>query len=400
MIHSVILLLPSFVSLFWTVTLFLRRKDNTRTQNYWIVALGLMGVSTYIWSVYFSGITDYRLFYKVELLEGFTTLLLIPFLQYGFKTLTNEKPLGWKDALWLLPAFLIGGSMSILYIIMGDTQAAEYLRQVATHQEDMSDFSGIIYRVHYYISGPIYTLVIFTQILMVLFMATKRIIKHRHRLNELFSSPEGKSVHHWSLLIGLYLILLLSLVTYRGRFFYTNSLFIEVTMCIWGILIYFMGYHMLRLNYTADEVASDLARADREAAEHGYAPVEGGQDLPDTSEETAAKRQVLIVALGYQMDHNKIYLQTDLRLIDLARAMRTNRTYLSRLINDEYECSFSEYINARRVIHAQQLVLASPLLSQDEVAAQSGFLYTSSFSRIFKQHVGITFRDWRKEQGL
>ncbi len=401
MSHSVILLLPTFMSLFWAVTLFLRRKENWRAQNYWIVALLLMGVSTYIWSLYFSGINDYHLFYKLELLEGFTTLLLIPFLHYGFKTLTEEKPFGWKDALWLLPALLIGGSMTILYLIMGDEQAAEYIREVATHKEDETAFSGAIYQIHHLISVEIYALVVFGQILIVLFMATKRLIGHRHRLRELFSSLDGKSVHHRALLVGLYLVLLLSLVTYRGRFHYADSLFIEVVMLIWGVLIYYMGYHTLRLNYTADAVASDLARADQEAAEHGYALIGGGQNLlPETNEEAAAKRRELIALLHYQMDKNKIYLQKELRLVDLARVIRTNRTYLSRLINDEYQCSFSDYINAKRVEHAQQLVIASPGMSQDEIAYQSGFQYTSSFSRIFKQHVGITFRDWRKEQGL
>ena len=77
-------------------------------------------------------------------------------------------------------------------------------------------------------------------------------------------------------------------------------------------------------------------------------------------------------------------------------SMKKNRTYISRLINQEYQCSFSDFINQKRIEFAQELIHTHPELTQEQIAEKVGFTHASSFSRAFKQQVGQTFREWYK----
>jgi AraC family transcriptional regulator len=59
-----------------------------------------------------------------------------------------------------------------------------------------------------------------------------------------------------------------------------------------------------------------------------------------------------------------------------------------------------QYLIARRVERAQQLLQADGDLSQAEIAAQAGFSDQSQFSRHFKRIVGVTPRQFRKSAGI
>ncbi len=360
-----------------------------------------MGVSTFIWSIYFAGVHDYSLFYKLELIEGISTLLLLPSLNFGFRALTHEQSLGWKDYIWLLPAVIIGGGMCILYLLMGDTQATAYIREIAETQ-GTGNFTAPVFQIHQLLSVYIYAFVVFGQVLLVLIVATVYLVRYRHRLDQFFSNLEGKSLENQrALLVGLYLVLVLALVTYRGRFQYHEvNWSIQLIMLLWGILIYYMGHHIYRLRYTADNLVSDLKEADQEAVKQGVFPDEEKVSGMDTDQnENRKKHQKLLDSFTQEMDEHSVYLRKDLRLTELALLMHTNRTYLSNFISAEFGCSFSDYVNGRRIEHAQNLIRADYTLTEEQVTEQSGFTHTSSFSRVFKQQTGVTFREWRKKNG-
>lgn len=96
------------------------------------------------------------------------------------------------------------------------------------------------------------------------------------------------------------------------------------------------------------------------------------------------------------IEEEKIFLQNNLRREDLAHLLKTNRTYIADLIREEYQCGFSELINAKRIEYARELIRLHPGIAQEQLASKSGFTNTSTFSRTFKQYTGITFREYQK----
>lgn len=390
-----LLFLPSFCCLFWVVTLLVRRRNRNRSQNLWILLAALMGVSTYTWGISFSHINNYSAFYKLELLEAFTTLLLLPLLFFGFKSMTDEKPFRWIDYLWFLPAVLIGGSMGLLYIAMGDEQASAYVCDMARNQGKLTAFTGPVYRIHHCISTTVYSLLIVLQMVYLLIYSTICMVRYRRRLSDFFSNLRGKSIENGrAMLVLLYLLLVLSLVTFRGRFHYNEfSLHIAGIMLAWSGIIYAMGYNISRLRYTADQFARDLKASDEAAAIQEAAT----ESLSGNTDTGMSLRERLLPGLERVMQQEQVFLNKELRLDEVARMVNSNRTYVSRLIHDEYGCNFSEFINRKRVEYARQTARQNPNFTQECIAGMSGFSHSSSFSRAFKQYSGMTFREFQKQ---
>ena len=81
---------------------------------------------------------------------------------------------------------------------------------------------------------------------------------------------------------------------------------------------------------------------------------------------------------------NKPYVDPDLRITDMARAMHTNRSYLSAFINREYGVNFCRYINRLRLRELERLY-ASPKRAETtniELVLMAGFSSYRSYLRV------------------
>lgn len=85
----------------------------------------------------------------------------------------------------------------------------------------------------------------------------------------------------------------------------------------------------------------------------------------------------------------------DITLTDLARKYGISTSHLSGLIKEELRMSFSEYIAARRVQKAKEL-LAEERISIEEIAAQVGYSDYFYFTKVFKKNAGISPSKYRK----
>lgn len=84
---------------------------------------------------------------------------------------------------------------------------------------------------------------------------------------------------------------------------------------------------------------------------------------------------------------------------DLAKQFSTNRTTLSKVINDEKGVSFSDYLKKLRIEYAVQTLSTDNkllLLTFDALAEEFGFGNAKSFSTTFKEHTQIPLTDFIK----
>ena len=94
------------------------------------------------------------------------------------------------------------------------------------------------------------------------------------------------------------------------------------------------------------------------------------------------------------MEDEKPYLNPDFRLLDLRQVLPLNRTYLSQLINNEYGCSFYQFVTNYRIEEAKRLMREHPDKQLQEISDQCGFSSPTVFSRVFAREVGMTPREW------
>ena len=128
-------------------------------------------------------------------------------------------------------------------------------------------------------------------------------------------------------------------------------------------------------------------------------------DKPAPKEISAVKEQLFNTASGAWDDsllakfqnlmlNEQLFLQPSLSLADVADRLRTNKTYVSKLVNNTYNMGFPELLNTLRVDYAQQYILSHRDAKQEEIASACGFLSASSFNNIFKKITGVTPKVW------
>ena len=111
--------------------------------------------------------------------------------------------------------------------------------------------------------------------------------------------------------------------------------------------------------------------------------------------ETGVADEALLQRVCQLMEEQQLYLNSGLKLSDVAMAVGCNRNVLSACINDLRHCSFSQFVNTYRVEHAKQMLISNPDTRASEVWMESGFGNETTFFRTFKAIVGMTPSEWK-----
>ena len=102
--------------------------------------------------------------------------------------------------------------------------------------------------------------------------------------------------------------------------------------------------------------------------------------------EPESRNSVLEERLDKLAKETDFYLQLDINMDEVALRLATNRTYLSRMINQKKGCSFSDYINELRLEKAYSLFSTPGYMrshSIGDLAEGSGFASVATFRRAF-----------------
>lgn len=134
----------------------------------------------------------------------------------------------------------------------------------------------------------------------------------------------------------------------------------------------------------------------------GAAPITEAAETGEEEEEAEESDKTnagteLMSQISQLMEQEQLYLDSDLKLADLATRLHTNRNAVSACINSQRGYSFSQFISNYRVEHAKQLLRQHPDMKMTEVWMQSGFTTESSFFRAFKAATGLTPTEWKAE---
>ena len=139
-------------------------------------------------------------------------------------------------------------------------------------------------------------------------------------------------------------------------------------------------------------------------------------DVPDTERPSAAADAAADVEanslspllsdniaklLRYHCEEKLLYLQHDLTLQQLAKAVGTNRCYLSQYFSQK-GLTYNAYINnlrlARFEAQFRRAMLEHRPVTAQQLAKESGFRSYSTFSTAFKQRMGQTVSGWMRSQ--
>lgn len=204
-------------------------------------------------------------------------------------------------------------------------------------------------------------------------------------LRDNYADLEHKEV--WQVFLSL-TILLLMIDFYAS---YTGGMAYEYIVQICGlVLVCYLPWHV--------ETVSDLSLSQQKSmAEPAPAAIKAEGIDDDLSQGARVKIGPL---LQQHCIDTKLYLQHDLTLDQLARAIGTNHFYLSDYFSS-HNTNYNACINDLRIQHFISLyrdaVTQQKAFTAQQLAAESGYRSYSTFTLAFKQRMGKNVSKWMRE---
>ena len=113
---------------------------------------------------------------------------------------------------------------------------------------------------------------------------------------------------------------------------------------------------------------------------------------------TEQEKSMLKSKLMLLLEVEKVYLQPDLTVDELAEKVGAAPKKISQVINESFGQTFFDLINTNRIEEAKRIMRDStdPKLTVLEIMYRSGFNSKSSFNSIFRKKTGLTPGEFKK----
>lgn len=195
--------------------------------------------------------------------------------------------------------------------------------------------------------------------------------KYHALLKERFSYDENINLNWLKIILGSFAVILSlwiidCLIVNIG----IESIYMLGSLIIWMFICYFIYRH--------ESVIEELSES-------------GARDASNPANADMSEIGRCIITL---FRDEKIFLNPNLKLSDIATALGTNRTYVSAFFNKEAGCTFYDYVNRLRVDFACALLVNSKE-SLNIIAEKSGFNSPQSFIRVFNKIKGVSPTQFR-----
>lgn len=158
-------------------------------------------------------------------------------------------------------------------------------------------------------------------------------------------------------------------------FILIEALYMSISLVVWMFISYYIYKHESVLDELSDSQYIDMQ-----------------DDTATITKDTQIGKRIAIL-----FEKEKVYLNPNLKVSDIAATIGTNRTYVSAYFNKETQCTFYDYVNRFRIEYAcKQLDCTDDKIVQ--IAETSGFNSAQAFIRVFTKIKGISPSKYRKER--
>lgn len=97
------------------------------------------------------------------------------------------------------------------------------------------------------------------------------------------------------------------------------------------------------------------------------------------------------------LEREKLFLNPDIRVGDLAERLYTNKSYLAQTIKIKLNKNFCQLVHYYRVREAMRLYAQNPELTITQLCRRVGFNSMTTFNTAFGRNTGFTPAEWCKE---
>ena len=233
----------------------------------------------------------------------------------------------------------------------------------------------------------------------------KRLQHYRNQLKQVFASTETKEIRWLSgllLFVGIaWAFAAINLLL--DNLFITSEYIQDIFQSVLLITVCFVATWGLRQKPGFEELFSTEAMGFDQEGSLVTNNKSNHVESPDTADSEKYKRSALTIEMAENiaqkleaaMTSEQLYLDANLSLPKLAKHIHTSPNYISQTLNENLATNFFDYVNHKRIVAAQKLLLESELTVLD-IAMQVGFNSKSAFYSAFKKHTRYTPSEFKK----
>ena len=301
--------------------------------------------------------------------------------------LTNIKGITKKDYMVFIPMAVITALFLIVYLGASHFNLQRMHNSVILNESTIADHETTLMVIEYFCYHMARTITFWFEA-GVLLWCCWCMYKYEDTVNEFFSSNNGKSVSQSRLIAVLTAIGVLVVLLREASPNYQQDIDIRTIILVLVTFMYQLALAILAfiIDYSADDIRHMLEKGDSKPSKTAFFP-ENRQEMTISNCWKNVERL---------MNEEKVFLEPDLNLIDLAQRLGTNRTYLSLAVRQFSGKSFSDYVNYARIMYAEELLLKGE--SPKNVEYSCGYISSSTFYRQFQKIAGSSPSVWLKKQ--
>ncbi len=365
---TIILFLPLFVLAFWSVEVLLSvRKHGIKWHLLSFFVSSFIAMMAGV--IFFKG--HYFLFRVIYIPVVLFALLPFPTFYMYIYNQSRYKAFQKRMFLHYLIPFLAMCSAAIIHFFILNLKEKETFVSEAL-------VSGICANSKIkiaYVADRIYKNIFIVSAFFYFVLVNLKVRKHRAKIDLYFSYTEGVDFRWIRLFNVAFLLQLCGSVFYHSfdrEIFIDKPILLIVPYGLTSIFYYTIGHFGSKQKKIFNISAIEKTK-------------EPEVDLSNKVEYL----DILTDRLADIMNEQKLFLKHDLNLEELATFLATNRTYLSRAINERFGMNFRQFVNDYRLKYAYDMLQNSECkLSILEVSDNCGFNSYQTFNRCFKDKYG------------
>lgn len=365
---------------FFLEMLLLMKKDKSiadKTLGVWLF------INIIHLSIYYSFSTEYSLKYPHLLGLDFALPMVQGVFLFLYAKALTENKLTWKTvAIHLTPSFIVGLLATPFYILSAEEKLEVYQNEGSGYEWYM-----ITNNTTMLISGFGYA--IWTYILT---------LKHAKNIRDKFSNIDKKELD-WLKYQAIALSIIWLTVVFADS---PTMIFSAVVLFI--LFIGFFGINQMSIFNSHQKANIDKVFYAEEVTDVSivnHISEEKQEEKPDVKRYVKSglseeKSEAIYKRLTEMMTNEKIYLNNELSLIELAKKLDIHQNHLSQVINEQENKNFYSYINTLRIKEFIDQAQSSEnkKLTLLAIAFSCGFNSKSTFNKHFKLYTGTTPKNY------
>jgi AraC-like DNA-binding protein len=375
MIRLLILLSPVYVSIFWIIAFRSNKKNQSVPANFLNIFMLIAAICFFGQYLFFAPYPDLFPFWEPFLAYFGSVAFPVYYIYFRLLTVDDKFTLR-KHTKYLIAPVLIATIYTIGILLTPFQQYKAWLYNDTLFPDSpYIQFLGIMRKI---------VKLTFVVLLVITYILNWGLLKkYAHKAEQYYSDiQDGK--YNNAKLLNYYLLFITAgcfIAHIAGRkLLLPNDIIVDIIWLIFAISLYgigYMGFKQKSINPTFELAEEELA----------IIPVETELNL---------SQQIILDKLIAEFEKEKIYLNSSLNINDLVQKVGTNRTYISTIINQQYNQNFCSFVNSFRLEELERIFAETPSLSNEILAEQSGFGSFNSMKRAIASRTGYSVAEWKK----